>query len=112
MGFQPWYATQVYPALQIPLNTDSAPDNITGLTASNLTMILRNISLTTPTDTTGAGTFTIVTANPAVVNYQFNILDVNVTQTTNFLLIVEAVFPGAGGGKAVYDPFPFTITAI
>lgn len=108
MGYQPWYQGQTYPAIQIPLNTDSAPDNIGSVPVANFTMILRNLGVNPPVDTVGTGIFTVITTNPAVVDYQFSTTDV--AQSGNLNLIVEAVFPGTGGGKAVWDPFPFTIT--
>lgn len=107
MGYQPWYAHDTYPAIQIPLNVEGVADNITGLTAANLKMIIRNLSAAT--DQTGTGTFTIVTSNPAVVNYQFS--DADTTFGQNCALFIAATFPGAGGGVAYYDPIPFTFTA-
>ncbi len=105
MGFQPWYQHQTYPAIAIPLNVEGNPDNITSLTASSFTMVIHPSS---GTDVTGTGTFTVVTSNPAVVTYQFSDADTLVGQ--NVSLFVEAVFPGTGGGKAVYDPIAFTFT--
>jgi len=110
MGYQPWYVGCTYPALAIPLNTDSAPDNIGSVPVANFSMTIRNLGVTPPTDTAGSGTFTIVTTNPAVVDYQFSTTDV--ANGGSFALIVEAVVPGTGGGKAVWDPFPFAITTI
>ena len=106
MGFQPWYQHDTYPAIQIPLNVEAVADNITGLTAASFTMVIRNLSAAT--DQTGTGTFTVVTTNPALVSYQFS--DADTMFGTNCELFIEAIFPGAGGGKAIYDPIPFTFT--
>lgn len=110
MGYQPWYVGDTYPALQIPLNVDGTADNITSLTANSFTMTLRNTGVSPAVDTTGTGTFTIVTSNPAVITYQFSIADV--TTAGIYLLIIKATFPGGGGGIAIYDPVAFTLTAI
>lgn len=105
MGYQPWYKLDTFPALQIPLFVESNPDNITGLAANNFTMVLRNTATGTPVDTTGTGTFIIVTSNPAVIQYQFSAADV--ANTFSGFLSVRAQFPT---GLAVYDPIAFTIT--
>ena len=112
MAFQPWYAHQTYPAISIPLNVEGAADNITGLTGGvsgqpgcSFTMVIRSGNV----DTNGTGTFAITTSNPALITYQFTDADTLVGTGCN--LFVEAVFPGAGGGKAVYDPIAFTFTA-
>lgn len=104
MAYQPWYVGQTYPPLDIPLNTDNGPDNIVGILTSNLTMVIHSSS---GNDTTGSGTFVIKNSNPAEITYQFSTADVAVAG--NFNLFVKAVFPG--GGVAIYDPIPFTITA-
>lgn len=106
MAFQPWYQHQTYPAISIPLNVEGSADNITGLTVNSFSMVIRNLA--NNTDTAGTGVFTITTSNPAVVTYQFT--DADTLVGTNVNLFVEAVFPGAGGGKAIYDPIAFTFT--
>lgn len=110
MGYQPWYTTDTYPALRIALTVDGVNDDITGLATGDFTMILRNVGVAPPTDTTGTGTFVIITASPAVITYQFSTGDV--ASAGSFELVVKAVFGGAGGGTAVYDPVAFTITQI
>lgn len=105
MGYQPWYRRDNFPALQIPLFVESNPDNITGLAANNFTMVMRNTATGTPSDTTGTGTFIIVTSNPAVIQYQFSTADV--ANTFSGFLIVMAQFPT---GLAVYDPIAFVIS--
>jgi hypothetical protein len=87
---------------------ETNPDNITGLTVANLSMILRNTLVTPPVDTTGTGTFAIVTANPAVVNYTFSNADVAAVWSGS--LVPQATF--SGGGLAVYDPITFGITDV
>lgn len=106
MGYQPWYKTETYPSLQIPLNVEGNADNITSLTAASFTMILRNTSVAPAADTIGTGTFAVVTPNPAVITYTFSTTDV-ATVWSGFL-IVKATF--TGGGIAVYDPIPFAIS--
>lgn len=106
MGFQPWYAHQTYPAISIPLNVEGVADNITGLTVASFTMLIRNLA--TNTDTTGTGVFTITTATPAVITYQFS--DADTLIGTNVNLFVKASFPGPPSGVAIYDPISFTFT--
>lgn len=106
MAYQPWYIGQTYPALQITLNIDGATDNITGLLTSAFTMIFHNTAVSPATDTTGTGTFAVVTANPAVVTYTFSTADV--AAAFNGQLFVKAVF--VAGGTAVYDPISFQIS--
>jgi hypothetical protein len=107
MGYQPWYVKQTYPLLQIPLNVESTPDNITGMVPANFTLVLRNTTVAPPVDANGVGVFQIVTYSPAVITYQFDPRDV--AAVFSGVLFVEAVFPG--GGIAVYDPVAFAITA-
>lgn len=107
MGYQPWYQKQTYPALQLLLNVEGNPDNITGLAPTAFGLILRNTSVSPVTDLIGTGTFTIVTANPAVVTYTFSAADV--AQPFSGLLIVTAQFTPTG--LAVWDPIAFVITA-
>jgi hypothetical protein len=110
MGFQPWYKTQTYPIIQIPLNAEGVADNITGMTAGNFVMKLRNTTSAPPIDTTGTGTFGIVTSNPAVISYQFSAADVATAWGGS--LVVEATFPNPNTGLAVYDPIPFTVSDV
>ncbi len=106
MATQPWYIHDTYPAFSIILNVEAAADNITGLTASSFKMSIRNLA--SNTDTVGTGTFTITTANPAVITYQFS--DADTLVGTNVNLFVEATFSGLGGGVAIYDGIPWTFT--
>lgn len=108
MAFQPWYQHDTYPPLPITLNVEGNADNITGLTAASFTMIIRDT--VAKVDTTGTGTFVVTGSNPASVTYQFSDADTLVGASCQ--LIIEAIFPGTGGGKAVYDPIAFNFTAI
>lgn len=108
MGVSPWYQHDTYPAISITLDVEGNPDNVTGLTPTSFTMVIRNLA--TGTDTNGTGTFTITTPSPAVITYQFS--DTDTMVGTNTELIIKATFPGAGGGIAVYDPIPFPFTPI
>ncbi len=108
MGYQPWYTGDTFPALTIPLNVEGSPDNITGLTTGSFAATMRRLDLQPNTDTPGTGTFTIVTANPAVITYQFSPGDVATAGT--YSIFIKATFPNPGGGIAVYDPIPFTLT--
>ena len=111
MGFTPWYQHQTFPAISIPLNVEGAADNIgsSGLNipVANFSMVIRDLARNQ--DTAGTGTFAIVTASPAVVSYQFS--DADTLVGTNTELFVEAIVPGVGGGKIVYDPIAFPFTA-
>ncbi len=107
---QPWYVGQTFPAFDIPLNTDAGGDDLTGVNASNMSMIFRNTNA--GTDFTGTGTFSIKVVNPAEVLYKPSQADV--ASPFNGTLIVTAFFPpsGTAADKVVYDPIPFVITAI
>lgn len=105
MGIQPWYTTQTYPALTIPLYVETVPDNIASLGSGQFSMIMRPNS---GSDIPGTGTFNVVANNPAVVTYTFSTADVASAFTGE--LIVKATFPN--GGIAVYDPLSFSVSAI
>jgi hypothetical protein len=107
-SYQPWYQGQTYPSWDIPLNTDAGPDNLTGVDITKFTMIFRNAS---GQDTTGTGTFSVKTANPAEVYYKPSVADVAAVFTGN--LIVKAFYPpsGTNADEVVFDPIPFVISA-
>lgn len=105
MAYAPWYQFQTFPALQIPLATDSGNDNITSITTSQITLIFHP---STGADWNGSGTVAIVTANPAVITYTLSTADVAAAFSGK--IYVKAIFPG--GGIAIYDPINFAITAI
>ena len=108
IDYQPWYQHQTYPAISIPLTVGGVADNISSLTAANFEILLRNS--TTGQDTTGVGTVTITTANPAVITYKFAPADV-ATAWGGFLVVV-AFFPPsfAANDQAIWDPIPFVVT--
>ncbi len=108
LGYQPWYVGMTYPALYIPLNVDSPSgqitDTITSIPVGNFAMTIRSSG---GIDTTGTGTFVIVTTNPAVITYQFSSGDVATTGT--YQLFIKATVPGSG--LVIWDPIPFVISA-
>ncbi len=101
--YQPWYTTQTYPSLSIPLLVSGSADNITGIAANSFVMTFRTAA---GSDTIGTGTFSIITFNPAVVSYTFSTADVSAAFAG--ALIISTTFPQ--GGNAVYDPIAFTVT--
>lgn len=92
MPLNPWKTTQQAPLWTITLNTDSGADNITGLVAGNFSMIFKQTSqgANQGVETTGTGTFAIVTANPAVITYQVSVTDV--TNAGTYAVTVWATF--------------------
>ncbi len=104
-SYQNWYQGATFPAWTIPLATDSANDNITGISTGQISVIFHPNS---GSDFTGTGTVAITTANPAVITYTPSTTDV--ANAFNGQLFVKAIFPG--GGIAIYDPISFVITAI
>ena len=109
---QPWYVGQTYPSWDILLTTDSGNDNLTGVIASNFTMIFSSTATRPPTDTIGTGTFTIKAINPAEILYKPSQADV--ASAFSGQLIVKAFFPpsNTNADEVVWDPIPFVITAI
>lgn len=92
MSLNPWKVTQQAPLWTITLTTDSGADNITGLTAGSFSIIFKQTSNGPGQgqETTGTGTFAIVTANPAVITYQVSVADV--TNAGTYLVTVWATF--------------------
>lgn len=111
ISYQPWYQFQTFPAWDIPLKTDNGNEDLTGVSAANLTMVFRNTSVAPPVDTVGTGTFTIKVINPAEVLYKPSPADV--ANTFSGVLVVRCTFPPSNGSadEAVYDPIPFVISA-
>ena len=99
----PWYTGQTSPVLDILLNNDGGPENITGLIASNFALSIQSVL---GVDQTGAGTFSIVATNPAEIHYAVNAADVTTKGTYN--AFVKATFPD---GVRIYDPIIWTIIA-
>src|SRR5450755_1313873 len=103
----PWYVGQTYPSFDIVLNTDSGSDNLTGVVVTNFTMIFSSTATRPPTDTTGTGTFTIKSINPAEILYKPSTTDV--ASAFSGQLIVKAFFPpsNTSADEAIWDPIPF-----
>lgn len=98
MAISPWYKGDLYPAWVISLVPDTGTFNTTGLTASNFSLIIRNNDPLTPTEITGTGTFTGLTAatstTPATIQYQPASADVSTIG--NFTVLVQCTFPSGG----------------
>lgn len=107
---QPWHISQTYPVWSIPLNTDAGPDNITGLTASNISLYFRNTTVTPPVDTIGTGTLTIQASNPASIFYQPSTTDVSSIFTGQ--IVIKAKFGPSFDAttEAIFDGIPFSIS--
>ena len=112
VSYQNWYVGQTYPSWDITLNTDAGADELTGVSASNFTMIFSNTSARPAVDTTGTGTFTIKVITPAEILYKPSQADVSGAFSGQ--LIVKAFFPpsNTNADEVVWDPIPFVITAI
>ena len=110
VSFQRWHVSETYPVWDIPLNTDEGPDDITGLSTSNISLYFRNTTVTPPVDTIGTGTITILSANPAEIYYKPSTTDVASTFTG--AIVIKAKFPSAFDTttQAVYDEIPFVIS--
>jgi hypothetical protein len=106
-SYQPWYVGQTYPAWDIPLNTDSGADNISTINLSSFVMTFINTNAVPPSPTTGTGTFSVKSNNPAEVYYQPT--DADVASAFNGEIQVSCKFPG--GFTAKWDPIPFVIKA-
>lgn len=110
VSYQQWHIAMTYPVWDIPLNTDEGPDNITGLTTSNISLYFRDTTTTPPADTIGTGTITILSYNPAEIYYKPSTTDVASAFTG--AIVIKAKFPSAFDAttETVYDPIPFVIS--
>lgn len=110
VSYQPWHVSMVFPTWSIPLNTDAGTDNITGLTASNISLYFRDTTTTPPIDTPGTGTLTIQTSNPASILYQPSTTDVASTFTGQ--IVIKAKFGPSFDNTTLteYDGIPFVIS--
>ena len=106
MPVSPQYVGMYGRPWTITLNTDSGPDNLTGLTAGNVSVRIHNPTGQTA-DVVSSGTITIVTANPAQITWQPTVTDFAVAGT--FQAIVEVVF---SSGPIAYDPINFAINPV
>lgn len=108
-SYMPWYTQQTSPSWDIPLNTDSGPDNLTGVNVSSFAMIFRTAG---GVDTTGTGSFTIKSVYPAEILYKPSTADVSIA--FNGSLIIKAYFPPSGTSAdcVTWDPIAFQITTV
>ncbi len=117
VSFQIWPAGQTYPIFDIPLATDSGPDNLTGVNIANFTMIFRTLN---GVDTIGTGTFSIKANSPAEIYYKPSVADVTTMNGTSptgaftGFIIIKALFPPSNSAtdEVIYDGIPFNITAV
>lgn len=110
VSYQSWHTGQTYPVWSIPLNTDAGPDNITGLTASNISLYFRNTTVNPPVDTIGTGTLTIQSSNPASIFYRPSTTDVASPFTGQ--IVIKAQFGPSFDAttQTEYDGVGFSIT--
>jgi len=110
ISYQKWHQHQTYPVWDIPLMTDEGPDNITGLSTSNISLYFRDTSTVPPTDTIGTGTITILSTNPAEIYYKPSTTDV--ASIFSGAIVIKAYFPSAFDTttEAVYDEIAFSIS--
>jgi hypothetical protein len=96
MGISPWYKTNTptAPKWTIQLVPDTGSFDVTNLTTGNFSLLMRNVD--TGVETTGAGTFSNITAavlsgstvvTPASVQYQAASGDVVAGMYQNFVLV-------------------------
>ena len=97
MSITPWYAGITSPEWELTLTGESGAADLTGLTASNITLEFHN--LTTGIKQNGAGTVTIAQANPAIIHYQLANTDVESPGTYKISVIVNYT-----NGPALYGP--------
>lgn len=111
MPIQPWFVTQTSPAwtltLSVPTNTN-APD-LTGLTVSNLALVV--VDAGTQAISNGLGTFTSIVSsvNPCVVVYQPNASDLFVLNALPYRLYVQINYTN---GPDLIGPYKFNTTAL
>lgn len=97
MAITPWYKGDTLPAWVIQLVPDSGVFNVTSLSPSNFSLIIRNTDTVPPTDTTGAGTFSALiagtsTSSPASITYAPSNADVGTLG--NYIILVVVTFSG------------------
>lgn len=98
-----WYANQTFPSWDIPLNTDSGPDDLTGV--SGITLYFRS----GPTDTAGTGTITTKATYPAEILYKPSVADVSAPFYG--YIVIKAFMPpsNTSADEAIWDGIPFSI---
>ena len=104
MAATPQYVGAYGKPWTINLNTDSGPDNLGSLSASAISVSLRNVDLIPPVDVVSTGAVAIVTASPAQITWQPTATDY--AAAGNRQLLIQVTF---STGPVEYDPFPFAI---
>ncbi|SRR5258708_173665 len=109
VSYQSWYVGDTYPTWDIPLNTDFAPDNLTGVDITKFTMIFHPAN---GSDTIGTGTFSIKANSPAEIYYKPSVADV-ASPFTGWI-IIKALYPPSNSitDEVIFDGIPFVITAV
>ena len=106
VGISPWRVGQLSPAWTIPITDDTgASVNLTGVLAGAFTLTI--YETTYGATRAGAGVFSIVTANPGVVQYQWAAADV--AQAGAFTLTVSWT---ANGDAEDSDPVPWVVKPV
>lgn len=106
MGVTPQYQGKYGQPWTINLNTDSAGANLTGIAASSISIVVRNVG-SPASDVTSTGTIAIVSvANPAQITWQPTATDYAATGSFQMVLTVTLAT-----GPVTYDPIPFVILA-
>jgi hypothetical protein len=118
MPISPWYKGDTAPIWTFQLIPDSGAFNITGLSPSNFSLIIRNVDDVPPVDATGTGTFSNLTAatlngsvviTPASIQYVPSTADV--ANLGNFQLFVVATYPIAGNPTQTFTVGPWQVIA-
>lgn len=110
ISYQPWHVGDTYPTWEIPLNTDAGPDNLTGVSAGNISLYFRNTTTNPPTDTIGTGTLTINSSNPAEIYYKPSTTDVTAPFTGQIVIKIQFGPSHSTADEAVYDGINFQIS--
>ena len=97
MSLSPWYQGMLSPAWKLSLTTESGNADLTGVSASALSLQFHNLA--SGIATIGAGTFSIVQASPAIVQYQLATNDVLIPGKYEVSVIVAYT-----NGPALYGP--------
>lgn len=106
MAVTPQYQGKYGKPWTISLNTDSGADNITGISAGSITVVLYDANNPASVGVTSTGAVSIVTANPAVIQWQPTAPDY--ANVGVFEAEVNVTFPT---GPVTYDPVEFAVIA-
>lgn len=104
MGVTPQYVGSYGRAWLINLANDSGTDNLIGISTSSIAVVLRNLNVNPPTDTTSTGTVTITSVAPGQIVWQPTANDFAAPGSFE----LEVTVTGASG-PVTYDPYTFTI---